>query len=135
MELSRINLNLLLSLYHLLNERSVTRAASTQHITQPAMSRNLSQLREIFNDPLLVRVGNDMHLTPRAESLWQQLPDLLNQLENLFVPGDFEPAGYQGQFNIAATDYITQELLPPVLAQLQLDAPGLDLHFHLWHRV
>ncbi len=133
MELSRINLNLLLSLYHLLRTRSVTRAAAAQHITQPAMSRNLAQLREIFTDLLLVRVGNDMQLTPRGENLWLQLPGMLNQLESLFVPSEFEPAGFHGQFNIATTDYITQELLPPLIAQLQLDAPGIGFHFHLWH--
>ncbi len=133
MELSRINLNLLLSLYHLLRTRSVTGAAQAQHITQPAMSRNLAQLRGIFSDKLMVRVGNDMHLTSRGEALWLQLPPMLNQLESLLVPSEFEPAGFIGQFNIAATDYITHDLIPPLIAALQQDAPGLSLHFHLWH--
>ncbi|MBY4678092.1 LysR family transcriptional regulator [Marinobacterium arenosum] len=132
MELSRINLNLLLSLYQLLRTRSVTAAAAAQHVTQPAMSRNLAQLRQILADPLLVRVGNEMQRTPRGEALWQQLPELLNQLESLLVPSEFQPAGYRGQFNIAVTDYITQQILPPLIAALQDDAPGIDLHFHLW---
>ncbi|WP_432474426.1 LysR family transcriptional regulator [Amphritea sp. HPY] len=133
MELSRINLNLLISLYHLLRSRSVTAAATAQHITQPAMSRNLGQLRGIFGDQLMVRVGNEMHLTPRGEALWQQLPPMLNQLESLLVPSEFEPAGFIGEFNIATTDFITHNLIPPLLADLQHDAPGLSLHFHLWH--
>ncbi|MDO6563808.1 LysR family transcriptional regulator [Amphritea sp. 1_MG-2023] len=133
MELSRINLNLLISLYYLLQLKSVTAAANAQHITQPAMSRNLSQLRTIFNDKLMVRVGNTMHLTPRGEQLWTQLPDALNQLESLLIPSQFEPAGYHGEFNIATTDFITHDLMPPLLATLQQDAPGISLHFHLWH--
>ena len=133
MELSRINLNLLISLYHLLHSRSVTRAANAQHITQPAMSRNLAQLRDIFADQLMVRVGNNMQLTPRGEQLWQQLPPMLNQLESLLIPSQFEPAGFIGEFNIASTDFITHDLMPPLLAELQQDAPGLSLHFHLWH--
>lgn len=133
MELSRINLNLLISLYHLLRTRSVTAAAQAQHLTQPAMSRNLSQLREIFKDRLMVRVGNAMHLTPRGEVLWQELPPMLNQLESLLVPSHFEPAGFVGEFNIATTDFITHDLLPSLLAELQQDAPRLQLHFHLWH--
>jgi len=133
MELSRINLNLLISLYHLLRTRSVTSAAAAQHITQPAMSRNLSQIRNIFQDRLLIRVGNEMHLTSRGESLWQQLPPMLNQLETLLVPSEFEPAGFIGKFNVATTDFITHDLIPPLLAELQHDAPGLSLHFHLWH--
>jgi len=133
MELSRINLNLLLSLYQLLRTRSVTDAAAAQHITQPAMSRNLGLLRDLFADPLLVRSGNQMQLTPRAETLWQQLPAMLNQLESLFIPDHFDPARFQGQFNVATTDFISQQILPELLAQLQQDAPGLQLHFHLWH--
>ncbi|WP_428035327.1 LysR family transcriptional regulator [Amphritea sp.] len=133
MELARINLNLLISLYYLLHNRSVTAAATAQHISQPAMSRNLSQLREIFADQLMVRVGNNMHLTPRGEQLWLQLPEALNHLESLLIPGQFEPAGYIGEFNIATTDFITHDLLPPLMTDLQQDAPGISLHFHLWH--
>lgn len=133
MELSKINLNLLLALYHLLRTHSVTQAAEAAHISQPAMSRNLAQLRKLLADPLMVRVGNDMHLTPKGESLWQQLPPVLNQLEALLTPNEFEPSGYQGHFNVATTDYITQELLPPFMAKLQQSAPGIDIHFHLWH--
>ncbi|MGB0467112.1 MAG: LysR family transcriptional regulator [Pontibacterium sp.] len=133
MELSKINLNLLLALYHLLRTRSVTQAADAIAVSQPAMSRNLAQLRSFLSDPLMVRVGNTMHLTPKGESLWQQLPPLLNQLEALFVPDHFEPADYQGQFNIAATDYVTQELLPSFIADLQQEAPDIGIHFHLWH--
>lgn len=133
MELSRINLNLLISLYHLLQLKSVTAAAIAQHITQPAMSRNLRQLRVIFNDSLLVRVGNTMQLTPRGEQLWAQLPDALNHLESLLIPNQFEPTGYHGDFNIATTDFITHDLMPPLLTKLQQDAPGISLHFHLWH--
>lgn len=133
MELSKINLNLLLALYHLLRTHSVTQAADALHVSQPAMSRSLAQLRSLLADPLMVRVGNDMHLTPKGESLWQQLPPVLNQLEILFAPNQFEPSGYHGQFNVATTDYITQELLPPFLANLQQNAPGIGIHFHLWH--
>lgn len=132
MELARINLNLLISLYYLLRNRSVTEAATDQHITQPAMSRNLSQLRNIFDDPLMVRVGNNMQLTPRGEQLWAELPEALNHLESLLIPNHFEAAGYHGEFNIASTDFITHDLMPPLLAELQSDAPGISLHFHLW---
>ena len=132
MELAQINLNLLISLYYLLRTQSVTLAAEQAHISQPAMSRNLARLRDIMQDPLLVRVGNDMHLTPRGETLWQQLPATLNQLEALFTPNEFEPTGYQGTFNVATTDYVTQELIPGFLAELQQQAPGISIHFHLW---
>ncbi|NVK42866.1 MAG: LysR family transcriptional regulator [Oceanospirillaceae bacterium] len=132
MELSRINLNLLPALYQLLQSRSVSRAAGALHVSQPAMSRTLSQLRELLGDPLLVRVGNEMQLTPRAETLAGQLPALLLQIENFLIPDQFDPSLYAGRFNIAITDYISEHILPPLVATLYRTAPGLQLHFHLW---
>lgn len=68
-DLTGINLNLLLALQALLEERSVTAAARRLGVTQSAMSRQLAQLRYIFADPLLVRVGNRQQLTERANFL------------------------------------------------------------------
>lgn len=132
MELSRVNLNLLPALYQLLRTRSVSQAARALHVTQPAMSRSLAQLRELLGDPLLVRVGNEMQLTPRAEALTGQLPPLLLQIESLLVPSQFDPSLFTGRFNIAITDYISEHILPPLVERLYRCAPGLQLHFHLW---
>jgi len=127
-----MNLNLLPALYQLLHTRSVSGAARALHVTQPAMSRNLAQLRSLLGDPLLVRVGNEMHLTPRAEGLAGQLPALLLQIEGLLVPSQFDPSLFTGRFNIAITDYISEHILPPLINTLYRTAPGLQLHFHLW---
>ncbi|MBP9955753.1 MAG: LysR family transcriptional regulator, partial [Pseudomonas sp.] len=64
MNLAKINLNLLIALQALLEERNVTRAAQHLHVTQSALSKSLAQLRQLFDDPLLVRVENQLHLTP-----------------------------------------------------------------------
>lgn len=132
MELSRINLNLLTALYQLLEQRSVTRAASALNLTQPAVSRSLAQLRELFDDPLLVRVGNKMCLTPRAEELHHQLLPVLQQLDSFFAPGHFNADSFHGRFNIAVTDYIAEHILPPLVGELTRQVPGLRLYFHLW---
>ena len=132
MELSRINLNLLRVLQQLLQQQSVTDAARALNLTQPAISRNLAQLRELFDDPLLVRVGNRMQLTARAEELQRQLPLVLQQLEAFFAPGHFSAEHFQGRFNIAITDYIGEHILPALVGELMRRVPGLRLHFHLW---
>jgi len=132
MDLSRINLNLLLSLHWLLHHRSVTKAATALHISQPAASKNLAQLRELLDDPLLIRIGNEMQRSAYGEQLYAKLPELLGQLENLFQPSAFDPLQYQGRFNIAVTDYITQHILPEMIGQLSQQAAGIKLHFRLW---
>ena len=64
--LNRFDFNLLLALDTLLSERSVTRAADRLCVTQPALSGSLQRLRQHFDDPLLLRVGREMELTPKA---------------------------------------------------------------------
>ena len=65
-ELSRIDLNLLISLQVLLEEQNVSRAAERLFITQPAMSKTLARLREVFDDALFTRSSHGMRPTPRA---------------------------------------------------------------------
>ena len=79
--LAGLNLNLLVALDALLSERNVTKAARRIGITQPAMSQTLARLRELFADPLLVRQGRSMVLTPRAEVMLAPLSDALLSVE------------------------------------------------------
>ncbi|HSF82215.1 MAG TPA: LysR family transcriptional regulator, partial [Anaerolineales bacterium] len=64
--LARIDLNLLVALQVLIEEQSVTRAAERLYITQPAMSKTLQRLRELFDDPLFIRSGRGLIPTPRT---------------------------------------------------------------------
>ena len=81
--LARIDLNLLVSLYVLLEEGSVSRAANRLSITQPAMSKTLGRLRETFDDPLFVRSKRGVQPTPRALSLVADLKTVLGQIDGL----------------------------------------------------
>ena len=65
-KLSRLDLNLLVALQALLEEKSVTKAASRLFISQPAMSRVLQKLRYQLDDPLFTRTGNELIPTPKA---------------------------------------------------------------------
>src|SRR3712207_9569360 len=64
--LASLDLNLLVSLDALLQERSVTRAAARMGLSQPALSASLARLRRHFDDELLSRAGNEYRLTPLA---------------------------------------------------------------------
>ena len=94
--IAKADLNLLVALYVLLEERSVSAAAKRLSITQPAMSKTLSRLRETFDDPLFVRSKRGMQPTPRAESIWPELKVLLSKIETLLDGEDFTPASYRG---------------------------------------
>ncbi len=131
-DLSGIDLNLLLALHALLEERHVTRAAQRIGLSQSATSHALARLRELFADPLLVRSSQGMVLTPRAEQLIEPLRQTLAEIDRMLHPPDFDPQLAQGTLRLAATDYATTVLLPAVLKRLSVEAPHLNLECHHW---
>lgn len=125
-EWGRIDLNLLIPLNALLIERNVTKAAERIFVTQPSMSAALAKLRRIFDDPLLVREGRGLVLTPFAESLRQPVQNLCFSARDVLTAGrSFDPAHDQRTFTIVASDYTAAVLLPPVLRGLSTAAPGV----------
>ena len=92
MNLAALDLNLLVALDALLLEASVSRAAVRIGLSQPATSHALQRLRDLIGDPLLVRNGARMELTPRAQALRGPLAQALDQVRGLFIPDDFDAA-------------------------------------------
>ncbi len=127
-DLSNFNLNLLLALDGLLSQRSVTAAAKRVRVTPSAMSHSLSELRHLLGDPLLVRSGRGMVLTPRAEALVSPLHTLLMDAERLLGGGaTFDPATTTRRFVIAAADFLATVLMPALLDAAAREAPGTTL--------
>lgn len=128
MKVNRIDLNLLVYLDALLRERNVTQAANQLNLSQPAMSNGLRRLRELFNDPLLVRTSEGMTPTERALELEPVVREVLSKIDQAVQPrGDFEAGTAQRVFRIMASDYAESTLFPSVLGKLRTLAPGLTL--------
>ena len=128
MNLNRIDLNLLVYLDALLRERNVTQAANTLNLSQPAMSNGLRRLRELFDDPLLVRTSEGMTPTERALELEPVVREVLTSIDRAVQQRSaFEPQDALRVFRIMASDYAESTLLPTVLGKLRNLAPGLTL--------
>jgi DNA-binding transcriptional LysR family regulator len=130
--LGQLDLNLLVHLRSLLEERHVTAAAKRSSLSQPAMSRVLERLREMFEDPLLVRTGRAYTLTLRAEQVLRELDALLPRIEALVQGGAFDPARSQERFRIALTDNGVAILLPALVSSLRKAAPGATVTVSTW---
>ncbi|MEM7215544.1 MAG: LysR family transcriptional regulator [Pseudomonadota bacterium] len=122
-----IDLNLLKALEALLETESVTRAAELVNLSQPAMSRALNRLQHAIKDPLLVRSGRGMVLTPRGEALREPVRDALARVSVVFKPEIFDPSKAQNRFRIMAPDYVAQMIMPKVLGQVFNLAPSVRI--------
>ncbi|RZM97216.1 LysR family transcriptional regulator [Bradyrhizobium genosp. SA-3] len=132
MNLNSLDLNLLTALDALLREANVSRAALRIGLSQPAASHALQRLRDIFGDPLLVRTGARMELTPRAEALRAPLAHALDQVRGLFVPEDFDAARSERQFRLMMPDLAVELLMPPLMEKVTRLAPNVRIEIVPW---
>ena len=120
--------SLLFSLDALLQERNVSRAARRVGLTQSAMSRVLGRLRAQLRDPLLVRAGRSMTLSPRAEAMAAPLRRALEELNHALTDHQsFDPATSRRSFRIATMDYGVALLVVPLMSRLTREAPGVEV--------
>lgn len=134
-DIARIDLNLLRALDVLLTRRSVTLAARDLGVGQSAMSHSLRKLRELFDDPLLVRTGQGMEPTDRAARMQRPLRDVLGDLARVVaLDKSFDPATSRRGFRVATPDYVQAIVLPPVLDVVMQEAPALQLDFRAMSR-
>lgn len=127
MHLRNIDLNLLVVLQALLEHRHVTQAANTLNMSQPAVSRALSRLRDTFNDPLLVRTAKGYDLSARAASIQPQLEQLLGSLEKLVSAPKFDPKQSNDTVRIYGLDPEVSIFLPSLFSLMRREAPGMFL--------
>lgn len=125
--LRRVDLNLLVVLEALLEERSVTRAGVRLGMSQPAASRALARLRALFSDALLVESAGGYVLSARAEALRPALRQILGGIGSVLTANAFDPAVAEGRLRLLMTDLHATALGPPLLARLAVEAPKLDL--------
>ncbi|MBT6123607.1 MAG: LysR family transcriptional regulator [Halieaceae bacterium] len=126
-KLIRTDLNLLVALQILLEERNVTRAAERLSVSQPALSKTLHKLRDSFEDELFTRTAHGLVPTPRAEELGAQLPALLESVERVLGESDFDPLTYLGSFKLLLPPILCEALLPGLVAELDKTAPGVQV--------
>ena len=127
-QLRNIDLNLLVVLDALLTEKHITRTGTRLHLSQPAISHSLSKLRVLLDDPLLIRQGNDIVLSPLAQNLQTPLKEILSQIETLLGKSiDFVPAQAHRTFHVAMSDYGAAMVVPNLLRRLRTEAPNTTL--------
>ncbi|PSL51935.1 DNA-binding transcriptional LysR family regulator [Saccharothrix carnea] len=130
MNLSSLDLNLVVALRALLEERNVTRAGQRIGVTQPAMSATLARLRRHFDDPLLSRTGSQYELTPLGAVLRDRAATACDVLERVFSSqADFDPRTDTREFTLISSDYGAAVFGVALARELHEVAPGVRLTF------
>jgi DNA-binding transcriptional LysR family regulator len=132
-DIKDIDLNLLIILKILLDENNVTKASEKLNLSQSATSHALQRLRKMFDDPLLERSRTGMRPTARAMALKEALANILLEIQQLVEEPIFRPEVARGTIRIAASDYATTTILPPILKQLAIDSPYINIECYDWH--
>jgi DNA-binding transcriptional LysR family regulator len=127
-DLTQVDLNLLVDFEAVFGERHVGRAAARLHLTSSAVSHGLGRLRELFADPLFLRIPKGVMPTARAAELAPSVADVLTRVRG--VLGSVEPFSAKSstrRFTLGMPDSSAAVLLPPLLSTLAREAPGIDL--------
>lgn len=125
-----LNLNRLPVLWELLRCRNVSIAAENLGLTQSTVSAALKDLRDIFDDELLIQSGREFVLSERASELLPILETTLNLAQELISEPDFSPATDRSIFRIATADYVSTLFLPEILRNFGEVAPEMTVHVH-----
>ena len=128
---AEIDLNLLLALGALLEDRNLTRAGERIGMSQPAMSAALVRLRRHYSDDLLEREGRGYRRTVFGEQLLPAVREALRHLDTTMQRSPrFDPGDSDREFSIAASDYTVAILAEPLLRLVNRIAPRITLHLN-----
>lgn len=133
LNLARADLNLLVLFEAVYEELHVGRAASRMHISASAVSHGLGRLRKLMQDPLFLRHPKGVVPTDRARQLAGPVAEVLERARLVMSQAEaFDPAKSSRRFVIAAPDATSAVVLPPLMARIRREAPGVDLGVLNW---
>lgn len=130
--MKNFDVNLLRVLAVLLEERSVTAAASRLYLSQSAVSKQLAKLRDTFDDPLFERVAKGLRPTPKALSLQPNIHEILRRIDQLAIPTEFEPEKSQRTFNFDLVESAYAATYSRFMPSLLKQAPGISINSQTW---
>lgn len=128
MDITEVDLNLLVAFAAMCEHRSVTRAAESINLSQPAMSAALARLRRLFDDALFVKTAAGMQPTPRAMQLAEPVLRVIESIKaEILPPSSFDPSASAKEFVIVTPDIAEVHFVPRILAAFAQHAPRCSL--------
>jgi DNA-binding transcriptional LysR family regulator len=132
LDLSRVDLNLLVLFEAVMRERHVARTGARLHLSPSAISHGLARLRGLLHDPLFLKHPKGVVPTERAEQLAAPIAEILQRVRSVVSNAvGFDAQHSTRRFTIGAPDAVLTAVLPPLLTKLAKLGPKIDLSTHL----
>ncbi|MGV9711261.1 LysR substrate-binding domain-containing protein [Gordonia sp. NPDC003424] len=129
-DIERLDANLLTVFDALLIEPRLSHACELLGVSATAMSTSLARLRAILDDPIVLRSGKSVSLSPKAEEMRPLVREAIDEIHRtLGVQASFDPSTSRRLFSIVASDYALGMLTSPLLTAISADGPGISLAF------
>lgn len=125
-----VDLNLLTVFDAVMKTRSITGAARSLGMSQPAVSNAVSRLKTTFNDELFVRYGRGIQPTSRAFQLCGVVRHALQMVQNELPGGGFDPLSSERQFTLCVASPLDIKIIPSILDGVKYAAPHVRLAFN-----
>ncbi|MGC8116382.1 LysR substrate-binding domain-containing protein [Metapseudomonas otitidis] len=125
-DLRRVDMNLLVIFEALMLEPNLTRVGEKLFLSQSTVSAALARLRDLFDDPLLIRSGRGMVPTSRAQEIFAELRPAMDVISAAVSRAkNFDPATSTNVFRLGLSDDAEFGLFPALLNALQEEAPNI----------
>lgn len=131
-DILKLDIKLLVAFVTIMEEGSVSRAAERLNVTQPALSKSLQRLRELFKDSLFTRQAYGLTPTARASELHDLIQPILSSLSELMSPNTLDLKNLDRRFKLRVDEGDLENFIEPLLASLQYQAPHLRLSISSW---
>jgi LysR family nitrogen assimilation transcriptional regulator len=114
---------------------SFSRAASTIHIAQPALSRQILEMEEMLGVELLHRTARGVRTTPAGDALYREATAVLRQMEKL--PDLVRSAGreVEGTVAIGMASTLASYLAGPLMEACRAEFPRIRLRLTTGHSI
>ena len=106
---------------------SLSAAARATGISQPTLGRHVQAIEAVLDVPLFTRTAQGQALTEAGQALLAPARAMRAAAAELALTAKGHATGIEGTVRITASRVVSHAILPPILAQLRSEEPGIQI--------
>lgn len=106
---------------------SLSAAARASNVSQPTLSRHVSELEKTVGQRLFIRATSGLLLTPEGEHLKKYASAMADAASHLTLAISDEPKSLTGTVRVTASQIMATYVLPEIITDLNRLEPSIDI--------